>query len=223
MTSRRSFVTALTSLAGFAVAGRSVEPLEAQAPAAPATPAARPAIEWDLSWMDQFKGKHKQVFDLHSFDLSKDSPLRQPTNYFDTFHDVYRLEPPDVNVAIGISNTALPMNMSDAIWEKYGLGERSRINDPATGKPATRNIYLGPVSGASGPMVRALQAKGAVFWQCNVALTNFANRLARDLGTPAADVRAELIAGFNPGVKLVPAHVMALGLVQERGFTYEKV
>ena len=223
MTSRRSFVAALTSLAGFAVAGRSVEPLEAQAPAAPATPAARPAIEWDLSWMDQFKGKHKQVFDLHSFDLSKDSPLRQPTNYFDTFRDVYRLETPDVNVAIGISNTALPMNMSDAIWEKYGLGERSRINDPATGKPATRNIYLGPASGGTGPMVRALQAKGAVFWQCNVALTNFANRLARDLGTPAADVRAELIAGFNPGVKLVPAHVMALGLVQERGFTYEKV
>jgi hypothetical protein len=223
MTSRRSFVTALTSLAGFAVAGRSVEPLEAQAPAAPATPAARLAIEWDLSWMDQFKGKHKQVFDLHSFDLGKDSPLRQPTNYFDTFRDVYRLEPPDVNVAIGISNTALPMNMSDAIWEKYGLGERYRINDPATGKPSTRNIYLGPASGGSGPMVRALQAKGAVFWQCNVALTNFANRLARDLGTPAADVRAELIAGFNPGVKLVPAHVMALGLVQERGFTYEKV
>jgi hypothetical protein len=223
MTSRRSFVTALTSLAGFAVAGRSVEPLEAQAPAPPATPAARPAIEWDLSWMDQFKGKHKQVFDLHSFDLSKDSPLRQPTNYFDTFRDVYRLEPPDVNVAVGISNTALPMNMSDAIWEKYGLGERYRINDPATGKPATRNIYLGPASGGSGPMVRALQAKGAVFWQCNVALSNFIARLARDLGTPAADVRAELIAGFNPGVKLVPAHVMALGLLQERGFTYEKV
>ena len=29
-------------------------------------------------------------------------------------------------------------------------------------------------------------------------------------------------AGLNPGVRLVPSHVMALALVQERGFTYMK-
>jgi hypothetical protein len=47
--------------------------------------------------------------------------------------------------------------------------------------------------------------------------------LARATNTPAADLRAELVAGFNPGVTLVPAHALATGLVQERGFTYEKV
>ena len=36
-------------------------------------------------------------------------------------------------------------------------------------------------------------------------------------------VRAELIAGFVPGVKLVPAHTLLVGLVQERGFTYQRV
>jgi hypothetical protein len=220
MISRRTFVTTLTSLAGFAVAGRSVEPLEAQAPA---SPTARPATEWDMSWLDQFKGKHKQVFDLHSFDITRDTPLRQPMNYLDTFRDVYRLEHPDVNVTIGISNTAFPMNLSDAIWEKYQLGERYKINDPSTGKPATRNVFLGQASGGSGAMVKSLQARGAIFWQCDVAFTNAVARLARDFGRPVADVRAELLAGFNPGVKLVPAHVMAIGLVQERGFTYEKV
>jgi len=30
------------------------------------------------------------------------------------------------------------------------------------------------------------------------------------------------LAGLNPGVRLVPAHTMMIGLVQERGFTYEK-
>ena len=39
---------------------------------------------------------------------------------------------------------------------------------------------------------------------------------------PPADVRADLLAGLNPGVRLVPSHVMALGLAQERGFTYMK-
>jgi len=38
----------------------------------------------------------------------------------------------------------------------------------------------------------------------------------------AADVRADLIAGLNPGVHLVPAHVMAIGIAQEHGFTYMK-
>jgi hypothetical protein len=37
------------------------------------------------------------------------------------------------------------------------------------------------------------------------------------------EVRADLIAGLNPFVRLVPAHVMAMGLVQERGVTYVKV
>ena len=37
---------------------------------------------------------------------------------------------------------------------------------------------------------------------------------------PFAEVRADLIAGLNPGVKLMPSHVMSLALAQERGFTY---
>lgn len=36
-----------------------------------------------------------------------------------------------------------------------------------------------------------------------------------------ATVRAELIAGLLPGVYLVPAHTMAIGLSQEHGCTYE--
>jgi hypothetical protein len=36
-------------------------------------------------------------------------------------------------------------------------------------------------------------------------------------------VREELIAGLNPGVKLVPAHTMVLGLAQARGRAYEQI
>ena len=35
--------------------------------------------------------------------------------------------------------------------------------------------------------------------------------------------RREFLTGLNPGVKLVPAHTLLVGLAQERGFTYEKV
>ena len=38
-----------------------------------------------------------------------------------------------------------------------------------------------------------------------------------------APIRTDLLAGLVPGVRLVPAHTWAIGFVQERGFTYEKL
>ena len=72
------------------------------------------------------------------------------------------------------------------------------------------------------PGVKKLQGRGVVFWQCNVALGKVVVTLANATQQPARTVRADLIAGFNPGVRLVPSHVMVVGLAQERGFTYMK-
>ena len=208
---RRSFVSALASLAGLTATGVSAAQAAGQSQG--------PAAEWDLAWFDELKGRHKQLYDLGSFNLAVDpQPLRYARNFLDTFRDVYHLEFPNINVAVGISGPALPMNASDRLWQKYRLGERSKIMDPSTKQPAVRNIFLegGDVS------VKALQARGAAFWQCNVALSGIARQLAEAMQMPAAEVRADLIAGLNPGVRLVPSHVMALGLSQERGFTYMK-
>jgi intracellular sulfur oxidation DsrE/DsrF family protein len=87
-----------------------------------------------------------------------------------------------------------------------------------TRKPAIRNIFLDD----GNTSVKAMQARGTLFWQCNVALGGVAQQLADANHLAVADVRADLMAGLNPGVRLVPSHVMALALVQERGFTYMK-
>jgi hypothetical protein len=70
--------------------------------------------------------------------------------------------------------------------------------------------------------VRSLVARGVVFWQCNIALGGIASQLGQKAGVPIEKMRAELIAGLHPGVHVVPAHSMATGLAQERGFTYMK-
>ena len=209
---RRSFVSALASATGLAALDAQVS---AQAPArGPA------AAQFDLTWFDAFKGVHKQMYDYGTYELPGDTrPLRFVMNYLDTYRDVFGLEGASVNTAVGASRSAFPLNVSDAIWQKYKIGERFKIDDPTTKQPAVRNIFLtegGPAS------IKALQARGTVFWQCNVALTAIAGQIAQSVGAPAADVRAELIAGLNPGVHLVPAHVMAIGIAQERGFTYMK-
>ena len=208
---RRTFLATLGFSALSAAAG-------AQAPGGPA------AGPTDISWFDAFKGKHKHVFDLGSFDLSVDSPLRQPVTYLAAHREVSKLEPPnDINVIVAISHKAFPMNAGDALWEKYKLGEVFGIKDPATGKPSVRNIFLGAPSGGGGATVRALQGRGVVFWQCNFALGAVSSELAEKTGGKSQEVRADLIAGLNPGVRMVPAHTWAIGYAQEKGFTYENL
>jgi intracellular sulfur oxidation DsrE/DsrF family protein len=209
---RRSFLSTVASLAGVALGESSAADASAQTPA-------RPEGAWDLAWLDSLKGQHKQLYDLGSLDLADDSrPLRFARNFLDTFRDVYKLEFPAINTAVGISGPAFPMNASDRLWVKYRLGERSKILDPTTKQPAVRNLFLD----GTDVSVKVMQARGTVFWQCNVALGVVAQQLATATGMPLTEVRADLIAGLNPGVRLVPSHVMALALVQERGFTYMK-
>jgi hypothetical protein len=211
--SRRTFLSAVASVAGLAAA-------EASAAQDSRPPAASLSGRFDLSWLDQMRGKHKQLYDLGSVDLSAEPrPLRFARNFLDTFRDEFRLEFPEINTAVGISGPAFPMNATDRLWAKYKLGERSKIVDPATKQPAVRNIFYDDGTEIS---VKAMQARGAVFWQCNVALGVVAQQLATAFQMPVADVRSDLVAGLNPGVRLMPSHVMALALAQERGFTYMK-
>jgi len=209
--SRRSFFTSLASAAGAAALA---------APAAAAQSAPPSAGPFDMKWLEQMKGKHKQLYDLGAWSLAEDGrPLRFCKNFLDTFRDVYRMESPDVNTAVGVSGPAFALNATDRLWEKYKLGERSKIIDPKTKQPSTRNIFYDEGSDIS---VKAMQARGTIFWQCNVALGVLAQRLATANQMPVAEVRADLVAGLNPGVRLMPSHVMALALAQERGFSYMK-
>jgi hypothetical protein len=211
--SRRSFISVLTSLAGVTAIQAASTQAAAQVPAASAQ-------NWDLRWMDELKAQHKQVFDMADADpAAEPPPLRLPRNYLDGFRDVYKLEFSEVRTIVGISGRAFPVNASDLLWEKYALGERSKIIDPVTKKPAVRNIFMDD----STLGVRALQARGTIFWQCNIALNGIAQQLAQARQVSATEVRADLLAGLNPGVRLVPSHVMAMGLVQERGVTYVKI
>src|SRR5262245_32631696 len=210
-TDRRSFLT-VVALSGLTLSGRL------RARALPETDT------WDFSWLEQLKGRHKQVFAVG--ELPNHHPLLVVTNYLDAHKEVYGLEYPDINTVVGITRHGFPINVQDRIWAKYELGRRWLLKDPATGDWARRNIYTDNVpSPAPGKIVgvKPLQARGTIFWQCNNALGGIAREFAADTKQTFEVVRAELIAGFNPGVRLVPAHTMALGLAQEHGCTYEQL
>jgi hypothetical protein len=170
-----------------------------------------------MTWLDQLKGKHKQVFDVASVGTA----LLAVSNYLDAFEEVYSLRHPAVNAVVGIAGKGFPFNATDALWTAWKLGERYEVKDPSTGTWAVRNIFYDK-PGASDT-VKALQARGTIFWMCNNAINRLARTWAGEAKRPVEDVRNELIAGLNPGVILIPAHTMLLGLCQERGCTYQLV
>lgn len=198
---RRSFLATLSAFAGLA-ALRPGTALEAQA-----------AQSWDMTWLDGLTGKHRQVFDLSDMEIG----LIVVRNWLDAWQDIYGLKHPEVNAVVGIGGHAFPINATDALYAKYPIGELWKVNDPATGKPALRNPFVE----GNGAKVRPLQARGAIFWQCNNALHGVAGRIGQAVNRPPAELYPELRAGLNRGVIVVPAHTMLIGICQERGCTYE--
>ena len=222
MTDRRSFLSRVSSLSAMAIFSPTVLTQE-KSPEA--------AAPWDLSWMDAMKGKHKQVFDLGGLTwegrdvLAGETPLRVPKNWFNAHKEVYALESASLSGVVGIASSGFPINASDAIWAKYSLGEKWKIKDSTTGTWSVRNLFSDPKREYTDQVstTEALKSRGVVFWQCNNALNGVVRMLAGAMNMKVEAVREELVAGLMPGVRIVPAHTMALGLLQERGFTYEKV
>ena len=206
--SRRGFLTSVGVLAGASLLPNVVEAAQT------------PQGGWDLSFIDKLNGRHKQVFDVMDTTIG----LVVVKNWFEAWQAVYGLKHPDVNAIVGIAGKGFPINVSDALYEKFRIGELWQVND-ATGKPALKNPWLaGDRPGMfAGAGVKPLQDRGVVFWMCNFALNNSAARIATAIQRPQPEVYQELRAGLNPGVIVVPAHTMMLGVAQEKGFTYEAV
>ena len=228
MPSRRSVLSRL----GVLSAAVALRPDSAFATtAAAAGNRGRAADDWDLSWLDDLKGKHKQVFDCGTF-TDEDTPTHVVANWLDAHKEVFGLEHPQVNALMGIAFNAFPLNATSTLWKKYALGEMWKIHDRDTGEWAERHVlYEPPADLPANPgaqrfakmTVRSLQSRGTLLWQCNNALIGIAHMLGERTSQPWEAVYDELKAGLVPGVKLVPAHTLLIGLVQERGCTYEKV
>ena len=112
-----------------------------------------PAAPWDLSWLDQLKGKHRQVFEVGRKIEDVPGPLHTVGNYLDAWRDVYHLEFPQINTVVGIAGSGFPINVNDAIWAKYKVGEKWQIPDdrgksdggpqrfPGSAARLTRNVH----------------------------------------------------------------------------------
>ena len=215
-TPRRNFLTALATAAGATMLAPLFSRRELDA-------TTMPDGSWDLSWLGQMKGKHRQLFDVARKMDDVPGPLHKVDSWLNAWRDVYHLESPQVNSVLAIASDGFPINVNDAIWAKYGVAEKWQISEGPEKSP-DHNVFLdAPATETKRASVRSLQARGTIFTQCNNALTGIAKEFALATHDSFDNVYAELVAGLNPGVKLVPAATMLIGLAQEHGCAYESV
>lgn len=175
----------------------------------------------DDPWLKALTGKHKQVFDAGT--LNGGMPLIFAATYVRTMMEHYRLAAGDVTAFVVARSAGTGLALTDAIWQKYGLGKLWNITDPATKAPTTRNLY---VQSKPGDMMNIdasadkLIARGVVFGVCGTALRALSNMTAASAGvTPEVALR-EWTAGVIQGAHIVPSGVLALAKAQEAGCTY---
>ncbi|HZL28168.1 MAG TPA: hypothetical protein VFC39_16725 [Acidobacteriaceae bacterium] len=177
-------------------------------------------------------GRAKQVFDVRA--IGEGKFLNGMKNTLNGFQFGFGIAPASIKVVAALHGPANLLNFSDAMWQKYPLGRFAQVNDPKTGKPAARNIYLHKTANTSTDLndrasiyqdftIEALQHRAVQFLSCHNATEEVVRGMVAQasLKTPVEEIVHDLQTNTVPGVLIVPAMVSAISLLQSEGhFTY---
>jgi len=102
--------------------------------------------------------------------------LIQLKNWLNGFQFSYQIPAEDLHTVVATYASANLLTYNDSIWEKYRLGEKYNVIDPATGVAATYNLFWSsrfdpnntgnpddPQSFYQDTGIEALQKRGTVF------------------------------------------------------------
>jgi hypothetical protein len=195
---------------------------------APTGQSAASTMKWDDSWFGRLTAKHKALFDSPGVEDGFTGGPGLATRYLNGMRDALGVKPGEAQVVIVIRHTAIPFVFSDAMWEKYSIGELRNIK--SGDKFATRNPISGPRQGARAPVDPAadrpqanlawLLSHGHVVLGCDLATQNLGSQIAAKVKGDTRTIADELRANVVPGVILQPNGVYAVHRGQEAGCTF---
>lgn len=180
-------------------------------------------------WAEGLNGTYRCFFPFRSHD--RGFPLFHMNNYIRTYESAFGVLPSEINAVgtfyAGGPGASMALAFTDAMWEKYALGEVVELTDPQTDRPAIRNMFYrpqpgDPVRGGAISGIENLQQRGATFLACDNSLGGLSGQLAAaGRGEPAA-IADDLRANLLPDIILVPAMAIAIERAQVIGFTYNR-
>jgi hypothetical protein len=230
---RRSFVSSATAgmtALGF-FSGMS-EPAEAQL--------VWNASDWKMAEFEKIvhnTARIKQVWDI--VQIGDGKFLSNIKNALNGLHFGYGVPTEQIKIAAALHGPANMLNYDDYVWSNYQIGEWLKVIDPATNKPAVRNIFYNSKNGVQKKSVskdpddpnslfqdasiEALQARGVQFMSCHTATEEQARALVKrnTLSQSPEEIVKDMMAHTQPHVLVNASMVSAIALMQAEGrYTY---
>lgn len=228
------------SLISGAATGLSTLGLFRGAPAASAAQLVWKASEWKLDGFQKLVNDPahvKQLFDI--VQIGDGKFLNNIKNSLNGLRFGFDIAERQIKIAGALHGPANMLNYDDYVWQKYHIGEWLKVTDPATSKPAVRNIFYNSKIGvtqkskAGNPddldsiyqdaSMQALQSRGVQFLSCHTALEEQVRVLISrdDLSRSPEEIVNEMLAHTMPGVMVVASMGAAIALLQAEGhYTY---
>tara|TARA_R110001583_G_scaffold41096_7_gene130794 strand:- start:1570 stop:2250 length:681 start_codon:yes stop_codon:yes gene_type:complete len=171
-------------------------------------------------WFKNIKGKHRIVYD-GSYP-HKGFPIIWNWAFYLSNNETGSKDN-DITAMTVFRHDGIPFAFNSSLWKKYPLGEMFHVKK-ADGTSYDRNPYYEPQEG-DFPLpiiqgIKDMQARGAMFCVCNLAISVYSGALAQQIGADPKAMYDEWIAAVLPEVQLVPSGVWALGRAQENGCGY---
>lgn len=175
-------------------------------------------------WMSALTAKHRTAFDIATHRDGK--PLTQARNVLDAWRDAFHVAERDINLVLCVHGDGIPIILTDALWERFKIADQYGVAPALQPRPA-KNVFLAANAAsanlvAATETVEALQRRGVRVVVCMNTVASATKKLsAAGFGAPDT-VRRAILDGIVPGVIVVPAMLVALTQLQEKGIAYIK-
>jgi hypothetical protein len=221
MTTRRRFIeSAAANAAALAIVPSS---LMAALPADIAS--ADSSAEWDVSWAERMKGRHKAVFDMT--EPESGYGVWRAAIWGNQYTDVLKAAPADLSTVLILRHNAIAFAMNQGYWDRYNTGEMKKITHPLTSEITKKNPALlderdGVPAPYSGMALHKQIGRGAIVLACNLAFRDCVETV-KSVDKLSEEVARQRALGYLvPGVVLQPSGVFAVIRAQQAGAAYIK-
>lgn len=172
------------------------------------------------SWFDKIKGSHRIVYDGST--AYTGFPVIWNWAFYLTNNESGSPDS-DITAMTVLRHDAIPLALPSDLWKKYKMGAMFHVMDKNQ-TPYERNPYYEPQEG-DFPLpviqgIKDLQARGAMFCVCNLALSVYSGAAAQQMDLDPKEVYEEWVSAVLPDIQVVPSGVWALGRAQEHGCGY---
>lgn len=221
MTTRRRFIeSAAANAAALAIVPSS---LLAALPADIAS--ADASAEWDVSWAERLKGRHKAVFDMT--EPESGYGVWRAAIWGNQYIDVLKAAPADLSTVLILRHNAIALAMKQEFWDRYNTGELKKITHPLTSEISKKNPALlderdGVPAPYSSMALHKQIGRGAIVLACNLAFRDCVETVKAVEKVSDDAARQQAIGYLVPGVTLQPSGVFAVIRAQQAGAAYIK-